>query len=220
MLKLDDELHFPFQIEEYAESLQVAVNCMPQDMPQGGIRVILYDSDGAPVLNKEIMAPPYVSDPLSNLTVGGWQILVRPLRSQQGSCPIAAIAATKNAPRVDCFIQDSVDIWWYPSEPQYGQAITIFAKIHCNDELAYSQGIEFMPVKCYLNSPTGEQVDNEDYGANLEPGGVDTVMFDFHTDLCTQPEHCRIYINIDPDNQIEEYHELNNIGSRRVIFAP
>lgn len=220
ILQLNDELHFPFPVAEYAESLQIVVNCLPEDMPQGGIRIVLNDPGNSPVLDKEITAPPFLSDPIPNPVVGGWDIAVRALQSQQGTCPIAAVAATRNAPRVDYLIQDSLEVWWYPSTPKYGETITVFSKIHCNDELEYSQGVEFMPVRCSLNSPTGEQIDNEDYAASLVPGGVDTDMFSFDTHLCTQPEHCRVYIDIDPDNQIPEYSELNNVRSRQITFAP
>ena len=216
VLNWEGEEQFPFTIPEYAESLQVFVNAMPEDMPEEGLHVTIYDNDQQ-VADKNISELPFQSEVFDN-PEDNWEIIVSAEKVQEGNCAISVIAATYNSPRVDCYVENNVDIWWYPSTPDYGDDIYIYAQVHCDDELEYSLGVEYVKVRCYLNGVGGDQIDNDEYAMNLEPGGVDTVYYVFDTSDCEQEEDCYIYIEVDPDEQLDEYYENNNVAYKEIVF--
>jgi len=218
-LDLQGSVTFPFTVPEYAESLQVVVNTLPEEMPEGGLHILVYDPDNNPFVDKEIGSAPYVSDRFAHPDTGGWEVVVSAVQSQEGSAPICVISASENAPRVDCYVQDGGDIQWYPSLPDSGDLLDILVAVHCNDSLIYSIGPEFVAVRCYLNGVGGEQINSDNYIVSLQPSEADSAYFLFNTKECELGQNYYIYVKVDPDNQLEEYNELNNIAYKQIVFG-
>jgi hypothetical protein len=183
-----------------------------------GIRLELVDPNGNLVYEKESEQTPILVPVLSDPMAGNWKIDISSLKDEGDAYPYAIIGAFAHEPLVDCYLGGD-DIWSDPQEPKMGDKLWIVAQIHCGDQ--FSEPVEQVLVRNFLGDPIGgDQIGRDAYALGMEPGSVDTVFFYFDTAKCEGISPCLIYVAIDPESDIEEYSEDNNIAFKEIVFSP
>jgi len=200
-------------IDDIAENLKIILNWLGARKDDAEMKLTIFKPDGSIYDEYQSMQPPIdvnIADPV----IGNWTFEVTAINVPEDDFPFAIVAAIENEPLVDCFIQND-DIWFYPEVPYEGDMVDIFAAVH-NDSL--SEFVDYVTVRCYLGNPDngGLQIDDDEYAINIDPGSIDTVYF--HLDYSNLGGENEIYIKVDPDNELKEYNEENNIASKIVYI--
>lgn len=214
-----DELHtispggvenFLVLIENIATNLQIILNWFGSEM-----KLAVYDPDGLLYGEYQTTEPP-IEIEIVDPKPGEWRFEVTAVDIPEDNYPFAIVAATKNAPLVDCYINNS-DISFDPEQPIQGEIVDISATIHCD---ATSEPIDNVRVRCYLGDPDngGTQIDEDEYAINLTPGSSNTVYFHLNSENCGEEEN--IYVKIDPENELAESNEDNNKAFKTINIIP
>jgi hypothetical protein len=167
-------------------------------------------------LGESNLAPPIDVPMICDPTGGNWKVKVNATEKEGKAYPFGILAATRYEPLIDCYIRQD-DIWFYPQKRDSGDVILIVAAVQCGDR--FEEPVELVWLKCYLGDPElKDDIDGYKWGKRLEPGGADTVFFEFDTHRCKGVDPCRVYVVVDPFNELEEYDEENNIACKEVTF--
>jgi hypothetical protein len=196
----------------------IRVICYWDSEKQPGIQLTLIDPNGGIAFQKESQDAPILSPVISDPIAGNWKIQIGSLKEEGKAYPYGIVGAVTCEPMVDCYLEAG-DIWFDPEEPKAGEKVWIGARIHCGDQ--FSKPVDQVLVRSYLGDPSGgNQIARDAYALQMEPGSSDTVYFYFDTAECEDISPCEIYIALDPEGELEEYDENNNVAYKKLIFAP
>jgi hypothetical protein len=215
-----DAVKYPIEVLEIVDSLYIMVNWDEEELIE--IRLDIEDPQGQIVYEEQTGEPPIIVDPvIYDPLEGQWEAKVsvyQPPPTYE-SFAFAIIAGARYEPLIDCYIESGDNIKWYPSSPEMGDMVEIYAPIHAG--VQFDSTVYCMPVRCYRGDPaSGVQIDEDEFVLDLDPGATDTVYFNFDTEACEGVDPCMVYIVIDPDEELEEYDEGNNIACREITFGP
>ena len=146
------------------------------------------------------------------------KIQIGSLEEEGKAYPYGIVGAVTYEPTVDCYLKAG-DIWFDPEQPKAGDKVWIGAQIHCGNQ--FSKPVDQVLVRSYLGDPDGGlQIGRDAYALQMEPGGADTIYFYFDSAECEGIDPCEIYVVLDPEGELQEYDEENNVAYREMIFAP
>ena len=212
----DEPNSYNIEVLDIMDSLRVI--CYWDSEKDAGIRLELCDPNDDIIFEEESKKTPIIVHVVSDPMAGNWKVNINSLEEEGKAYPYAVIGAVTYEPLVDCYIEEE-DICFDPEEPELGEKVWISAKIHCGD--LFSKPVEQVLVRSYLGDPDlGNKIGRDVYALNIEPGSVDTVYFYFDSEDCQEISPCNIYITIDPEEELEEYDEDNNIAYKEMTFSP
>jgi hypothetical protein len=209
-----DSITYVLNVQDIVDSLRIICNWVHEE--GRSIRLEIRDPNGALQYEKETedspIAVPLIVEPLA----GNWKVILYATGAQGKPFHVAAVAGVEYEPLVDCYVT-SDDIWWVPDSAQLGQTMHIFTRVHAGDQ--FNRIVHHVRVGCYLGDPVNEMpVCHDQWAMHIEPGGIDTICYQFESEWCIKISPCEVYIVVDPRNELEEYDENNNIASKKVVF--
>jgi hypothetical protein len=214
-----DPPNFPIAVSDIVDSLYTMINWNEEDALEMGLD--LQNPTGETVFSMQSEQSPIETPVIEDPMEGEWiaKVNAYPSPPVHDAYPFAIIAAVHCEPQVDCFFESQDDIKWYPDSPNLGDRVLISANVHCAGQV--EEPIEYVRVRCYLGDPSqGVQIDMDEVAVDLEPGISDTVYFHFETEVCEGVDPCAVCVVIDPEDELEEYDEGNNIACKEITFGP
>jgi hypothetical protein len=205
------------EVSNITDALLVMINWNEADGLEMGLD--LSDPAGKTVYSELSADSPIILPTVHNPLMGSWlaKVLAFPMPGLEPR-PYGIIVAVHEKPQIDCFFDGASDLKWYPDPPTLGEGIYINAEVH--GASLQVQPIEAVRVRCYLGDPdAGIQIDKDDVCVNIEPGHTKIASFYFKTQMCEEVSPCQIFVVIDPETEVEEFNEDNNVVFREVIFA-
>jgi hypothetical protein len=204
------------EVDNNVDSLRII--CYWDSEKDPGIRLEVRDPNDNLVFQKDAEQKPILVPPISEPVVGTWKINISSLKSEGKAYPYSIIGALGYKILVDCYIEPS-DISFDPAQPDSGQNVWISAKVHAGDQ--YSKPVEDVLVRCYLGEPDStNKIGRDAYALYIPPDSTQTVNFYINSSVCQGSNPCKIYIALDPKNQLEEYNETNNVAFKELTFTP
>ena len=180
-----------------------------------GILLDVHDPLGNLVITTQ---KPLFAPVIPNPMIGTWKINISSLAGEGKAYPYSIIGALGYKILVDCYIEPG-DISFDPAQPDSGQNVRISAKVHAGNQ--YSKPMEDVLVRCYLGEPdSANKIGRDSYALNIPPDSAKTVSFYINYFVFQGINPCKIYIALDPNHQLEEYNENNNVAFKELTFAP
>jgi len=200
-------------IDDIADNIQVIINWLGGGKDRGVEFTLRLYRPGGELFSEIQSAQNPITVDIPDPDEGQWTIEVLATETTRADVPYCLVVAAENQPMCDVLTEDT-EIHFSEEFAFPDAVLGISAVVSCDPQ---SLPLQYVTARCFLGDPGsgGQQVDSDEYALDLAPGSPDTVYFSCAGGLIGTGNNT-FYIVLDPDEEVSEYNETNNLASAEI----